>query len=132
MSDRIAVMNRGVVEQVAGPLDGGTRLHGVVGQIVYLGMYTQYHVETGAGRIVSNRLADEELPAFELGSPVALSWEPEHTSMLGVAEHRRHAPGGAFECAEPSFGDAATDFGRNHDRRRDADHDDGHRITCGS
>ncbi|HEU0337052.1 MAG TPA: ABC transporter ATP-binding protein [Gaiellaceae bacterium] len=66
--------------------DGGTRLRGVVAQIVYLGMYTQYHVETSAGRIVSNRLADEELPAFEFGSPVALSWEPEHTSMLGAAE----------------------------------------------
>ena len=49
-------------------------------------MYTQFHVKTSAGHIVSNRLADEELPALESGSPVALSWEPEHTAMLGAAE----------------------------------------------
>jgi spermidine/putrescine transport system ATP-binding protein len=63
--------------------DGGSRLVGTVGEIVYLGMYTQFHVETRAGRIVSHRLADEVLAPFEVGSHVALSWEPEHTAVLG-------------------------------------------------
>jgi hypothetical protein len=65
--------------------DGGTRLEGTVAQIVYLGMYTQFHVQTTAGRVVSNRLADELLSPFEQSSRVALSWEPEHTSRLGDA-----------------------------------------------
>jgi len=71
-----------------GPLDspapdGGSRLEGSIAQIVYLGMYTQFHVDTRAGRVVSNRLADELLTPLEVGSRVALSWEPEHTSLLG-------------------------------------------------
>jgi spermidine/putrescine transport system ATP-binding protein len=63
--------------------DGGSRLTGTVAEIVYLGMYTQFHVETRAGRIVCHRLADELLSPLEVGSQVTLSWEPEHTSVLG-------------------------------------------------
>ena len=49
---------------------------------MYLGMYTQFHVATSAGRLVSNRLADELTVPLEPGPSVALSWEPEHTSVL--------------------------------------------------
>jgi len=45
-------------------------------------MYTQFHVDTRAGRVISNRLADELISPLEVGSRVALSWEPEHTSVL--------------------------------------------------
>ncbi len=62
--------------------DGGSRLEGTIAEIVYLGMYTQFHVGTRAGRIVSHRLADELLAPLESGSRVVLSWEPEHTSVL--------------------------------------------------
>ena len=63
--------------------DGGSRLEGTIAEIVYLGMYTQFHVRTPAGRIVSHRLADESTAPFEPGSRVALSWESEYTSLLG-------------------------------------------------
>ena len=63
--------------------DGGCRLEGTIAEIVYLGMYTQFHVETGAGRLISHRLADEPIVGVEVGSRVVLSWEPEHTSVLG-------------------------------------------------
>src|SRR5713101_2783708 len=33
--------------------DGGSRLTGTIDEVVYLGMYTQFHVDTRAGRIVS-------------------------------------------------------------------------------
>jgi spermidine/putrescine transport system ATP-binding protein len=62
--------------------DRGSRLEGTVAEIVYLGMYTQFHVDTPAGRVMSNRLADELLSPTEVGTRVALSWEPEHTSVL--------------------------------------------------
>jgi len=70
-----------------GPLESaaperGSRLEGTIAEIVYLGMYTQFHVETGAGRVVSHRLAEESLSSLELGSRVLLTWEPEHTSVL--------------------------------------------------
>jgi len=113
MSDRIAVMNDGHVEQLGTPreiyehpasafvadfvgtvnvlnvgdgeisvrpeririLREGGRLDGVVADVVYLGVYRQFHVDTAAGRIVSVRLADEPLDHVEPGSAVSLSWD---------------------------------------------------------
>ncbi|MDE3189589.1 MAG: ABC transporter ATP-binding protein [Acidobacteriota bacterium] len=113
MSDRLAVMNDGRVEQLGTPreiyeqpvsafvadfvgtintlaIDGGEvtvrperirilreggRLDGVVADVVYLGVYRQFHVDTAAGRVVSVRLADEPLEHVEPGSQVSLSWD---------------------------------------------------------
>src|SRR3989442_5198051 len=66
-----------------GPVpDGGSRLDGTIAEIVYLGMYTQFHIDTRLGRVVCHRLADESLDAFAAGSPLALTWEPEHAALL--------------------------------------------------
>jgi hypothetical protein len=62
--------------------DRGSRLDGTVVEMVYLGMYTQFHVDTAARRIVSHRLADELLAGVEPGSEVTLSWEPEQAYLL--------------------------------------------------
>jgi spermidine/putrescine transport system ATP-binding protein len=113
MSDRIAVMNGGRVEQLGTPrqiyeqpatafvadfvgtvnvldLDGqqvsirperirilreGGRLEGVIADVVYLGVYNQFHVDTAVGRVVSVRLGDEPLDHLEPGSQVSLSWD---------------------------------------------------------
>jgi spermidine/putrescine transport system ATP-binding protein len=69
----------------AGVPADGSRLVGTVAQIVYLGMYTQFHVDTRAGRVVSNLLADEQFAPLEVGATVTLSWAPEHTSVLDGA-----------------------------------------------
>ena len=66
-------------------VDGGSRLEGVIAQVVYLGMYTQFHVDTRAGRVVAHHLADDSVEDFGPGLAVALSWEPEHTSVIGDA-----------------------------------------------
>ena len=66
------------------PSTGGSWLAGTVAEIVYLGMYTQFHVGTAAGRVVSHRLADEVIAPLESGSGVAVSWEPEYASVLGA------------------------------------------------
>jgi spermidine/putrescine transport system ATP-binding protein len=63
--------------------DSGSRLDGTIAQIVYLGMYTQFHVDTKAGRIVSHRLADELGLPIEVRSDVVLQWDAEQTSVLG-------------------------------------------------
>ena len=62
--------------------DGGSSLQGSIVEIVYLGMYTQIHVETRAGRLISHRIADETTRSLTDGSQVQLSWEPEHASVL--------------------------------------------------
>jgi len=113
MSDRIAVMNGGRVEQVGTPREiyehpssefvadfvgsmnvldlGGRRVavrpervrivteggkvDGVVAEVVYLGVYRQFHVDTPAGRLTCVRLADEPLDHVVAGSQVSLSWD---------------------------------------------------------
>ena len=82
---RVAVRPERVQIDTAGSplLDGGSRLEGTIGEIVFLGMYTQFHVDTLAGGLVSHRLADELLTPLEPGSRVTLSWEPEQASLLG-------------------------------------------------
>ena len=62
--------------------EAGSRLEGTIAEIVYLGMYTQFHVDTTAGRIVCYRLAGESLEPLEPGSRVVLSWDAEHTAVL--------------------------------------------------
>jgi spermidine/putrescine transport system ATP-binding protein len=92
-SFRVAVRPERVqIGPVDGPAqDGGSRLEGTLSEIVYLGMYTQFHIETRTGRVVSHRLADELLVPLEIGSNIALSWEPEHSAVLGNS-----APAGAL------------------------------------
>ena len=102
-SFRVAVRPERVQIGTAGPADAGSTVEGTIAEIVYLGMYTQFHVDTPAGRIVSHRLAEESLAQLALQSRVLLSWEPEHTSVLNV------------ERSEPALRDPATDLGRDDD-----------------
>jgi spermidine/putrescine transport system ATP-binding protein len=81
--DRVRVAVRPEQVQVnATATDGGSYLDGRVAELVYLGMYTQLHVDTPAGRIVSHRLADEPAVDLRVGDAVTLSWLPEHTSEI--------------------------------------------------
>ena len=70
----------GPVETTAA--DDGSRLEGTVAELVYLGMYTQFHVDTAAGRIVSHRLAGEPAVRLETGTQVAVSWPAEHAAVV--------------------------------------------------
>ncbi len=82
---RVAVRPERVhISQPDGPVDGGAaRLLGTVADVVYLGMYTQFHVTTEPGTIVCHRIADNTpADAFAVGSRVAVSWDPEHSSVL--------------------------------------------------
>jgi spermidine/putrescine transport system ATP-binding protein len=82
---RVAVRPERVQIAAAGSpgLDGGTRLEGTIAQVVYLGMYTQFHVDTKAGRVVCHHVGDDTIDGFAEAGAVTLSWEPEHTSVLG-------------------------------------------------
>jgi spermidine/putrescine transport system ATP-binding protein len=85
---RVAVRPERVRIGLAGgraPSDSGSTLEGTIAEIVYLGMYTQFHVETPAGRVVCHSLAGEAPSQLEPQSHVSLSWEPEHTSVLADA-----------------------------------------------
>jgi spermidine/putrescine transport system ATP-binding protein len=87
--DRIRVAMRpervriGPIKGLVEDEDDESRLDGTIAEVVYLGMYTQFHVETAVGRVVCHRLADESLDAFGPGALVALSWAPAHTTLLG-------------------------------------------------
>jgi spermidine/putrescine transport system ATP-binding protein len=62
--------------------DGGSFLRGRIAEVVFLGMYTQFHVDTRAGRMVSHRMADEPLAELEVGSEVVLEWQPEEAALV--------------------------------------------------
>jgi spermidine/putrescine transport system ATP-binding protein len=69
--------------QLAAGDENGSRLSGTVADIVYLGMYTQIHVDTAAGRVVSHRLADEPLEELKQGGAVELAWDADDSYVLG-------------------------------------------------
>ena len=68
---------------VSAPEDG-SRIGGTIAEIVYLGMFTQFRVETAAGTILCHRLADEGLSAYAVGNSVVLSWPVEQTAVLAA------------------------------------------------
>jgi spermidine/putrescine transport system ATP-binding protein len=78
--ERVRVAVRPERVRIGPALEDGSRLQGTIAEVVFLGMYTQLHVDTRAGRVVCHRLAGESL---EPGSRVTLSWEPEQASLLG-------------------------------------------------
>jgi ABC-type Fe3+/spermidine/putrescine transport system ATPase subunit len=145
MSDRIAVMNGGRVEQLGSPrevyerpttefvadfigslnaldVDGArvtvrpehvhvgaapeaaAQLTGTLAEVVYLGMYTQLHVDTRVGRIVSHRLASEPAARLQPGDAVTVWWSPDE--------------------ATATLGDAPAGLGSDDDRERHDQHDD--------
>ncbi len=65
--------------------DDGSRIGGRIDGVVYLGMFTQFRVETDAGAILCHRLADEDLAAFMPGTPVVLTWPVDQTTLLDGA-----------------------------------------------
>jgi spermidine/putrescine transport system ATP-binding protein len=78
---RVAVRPEHV--ELAGGSENGSRLGGTVADIVYLGMYTQLHVDTAAGRVVCHRLADRSLSDLAPGARVELAWNADDSYVLG-------------------------------------------------
>jgi spermidine/putrescine transport system ATP-binding protein len=85
--------------------DDASQLTGRLAQVVYLGMYTQLHVDTRVGRIVSHRLASEPAARLQPGAVVTVWWSPDE--------------------AAASLGDATPGLGPDDDRQGDDEHDDG-------
>ncbi len=80
----------------AGGPEEGTRLEGIITQVVYLGTMTHFHVDTGLGvRIVSNRLNEESTEELEPGSRVVLSWGSEYVTVLGSLSGDEAVPASA-------------------------------------
>jgi len=65
----------------------GSRLEGVVAEIVYLGSLTQYHVDTKVGRVVSYRMNEGAGSSAGVGQgrPVVLTWPVEDAALLADA-----------------------------------------------
>jgi spermidine/putrescine transport system ATP-binding protein len=62
--------------------DDGSRLEGVVAEVVFLGSLTQFHVDTKVGRVVSYRMNEGGGSAgIDSGRNVVLTW-PAHDSSL--------------------------------------------------
>ncbi|MCP2339689.1 ABC transporter ATP-binding protein [Actinomadura rupiterrae] len=70
------------------PGDGLCRVHGKVSEVVYLGTSTNYNVTTDGGAdvvvFVQNAMNAEDVA--RRGDTVWLSWEPQHSYVIGSAE----------------------------------------------
>jgi len=67
--------------------DGANRLHGTVAERAYIGVATQYLVDTTAGRIVAYvQNADVDASAVAPGDAATLSWSPEATFVVAVPD----------------------------------------------
>jgi spermidine/putrescine transport system ATP-binding protein len=63
-----------------------SRLEGTLADVVHLGTITQYHVDTGLGRVIAHRLSDGRWTEPRPGARVAVSWDTADTLVL---EHGR-------------------------------------------
>jgi spermidine/putrescine transport system ATP-binding protein len=72
---RIAASGRPAPEE-------GSRLEGVVAEVIYLGSLTQFHVDTKLGRVVSYRMNDEVQAGIDSGRDVVLTWPVHGSSVL--------------------------------------------------
>jgi hypothetical protein len=71
--------------------DEGSRLEGVVAEVVFLGSLTQFHVDTKVGRVVSYRMNDAPTAGVEAGRNVVLTWPLHGSSVLAGALARTEA-----------------------------------------
>jgi spermidine/putrescine transport system ATP-binding protein len=63
--------------------EGGSRVEGVVAELVYLGGLSHFYVDAdGVGRIVSHRMDDAVAASLEPGRRVVLTWPAEHSYLL--------------------------------------------------
>jgi spermidine/putrescine transport system ATP-binding protein len=65
--------------------EDGSRLEGVVAEVVYLGSLTQFHVDTKLGRVVSYRMNEGgtgDVTGIESGREVVLTWSADDCAVL--------------------------------------------------
>ena len=62
--------------------EDGSRLEGVLADVVYLGSLTQFHVDTKVGRVLSYRMNEEGTIPLESGGNVVLTWPTDGGSVL--------------------------------------------------
>jgi spermidine/putrescine transport system ATP-binding protein len=62
--------------------EGGSRIEGTIAEVVYLGMLTQFHVDTAAGKLVVHRMNDDASARLDEGRRVVLTWPVEDASVL--------------------------------------------------
>jgi spermidine/putrescine transport system ATP-binding protein len=73
------------VELAAGDAatNGASRLSGTVGQVVYLGTLTQFHVDTAIGeRLIVHHLSDDRSSTVREGDAVVLTWARDDAAVL--------------------------------------------------
>jgi len=73
---RVAVGIRPEKIRLGPPREGDNSLSGTIKETGYVGVATQYVVETGAGTLIVYVQNDGSAPWLQAGAPVVLSWSP--------------------------------------------------------
>jgi spermidine/putrescine transport system ATP-binding protein len=83
---RVAVGIRPEKIRIGPPAEGDNSLAGTVKETAYVGVATQYVVETGAGTLIVYVQNDGSAPSLRPGAAATLSWSPHATFVVDPAQ----------------------------------------------
>jgi spermidine/putrescine transport system ATP-binding protein len=89
---RVAVGIRPEKIRVGPPAAGDNSLSGTVKETAYVGVATQYVVETGAGTLIVYVQNDGAAPSLQPAGAVTLSWSPSATFVVEPAQEDENDP----------------------------------------
>jgi spermidine/putrescine transport system ATP-binding protein len=89
---RIAVGIRPEKLRLGPASNGDNSLSGTVKETAYVGVATQYVVETGAGTLIVYVQNDGAAPSLQPGGAVTLSWSPHATFVVDPAQEDENDP----------------------------------------
>jgi spermidine/putrescine transport system ATP-binding protein len=89
---RVAVGIRPEKLRLGPASNGDNSLSGTVKETAYVGVATQYVVETGAGTLIVYVQNDGAAPSLQPGGAVTLSWSPHATFVVDPAEEDENDP----------------------------------------
>ena len=95
---------------------------GRIAEVVYLGMFTQFQVETAAGPILCHRLADEDARGLHRRHPGRAHVADRSDGRLAAPPG---PPQGCDDLAEPPFGEPASSSAPTHEDQRRGHHHHG-------
>jgi spermidine/putrescine transport system ATP-binding protein len=89
---RVAIGIRPEKLRLGRPTEGDNHLAGTVQETAYVGVATQYVVDTGAGTLIVYVQNDGAAPSLQPGASTTLSWSPNATFVVDPSQEENDEP----------------------------------------
>jgi spermidine/putrescine transport system ATP-binding protein len=87
---RVAIGIRPEKLRLGRPAEADNHLAGTVQETAYVGVATQYVVDTGAGTLIVYVQNDGAAPSLQPGTATTLSWSPHATFVVDPSQEETH------------------------------------------